>query len=1495
MGDPYSFIREEQEKIGLGSKPLSPYEDFEDNVVGSAQQNLDLVLGSNPDENAESQEIAKQLNIPVESARDGKEEFGKLLNRQDASHLYQKSPKTTSYIASLKNAEVSHDDIDTLSELESIIGRELSAEPEELMRDLVTNPGKALLKQVPLFSINMAKTVNQAGAFIGGGLAETLGGLPFVGRKLDKEFSDAQQYFLENSEWLQNQADTYFGISEGKKGKALIDNPQLLLDPEWMTMNVGQASQSIGQMLMAAYLGGPVAGYFAGGAMEGLGLYEELKKKNVPESKAASATLAFGMTVGMLNKFGLDRIMKGVSARTLAGRVKHRLVTGGVEGITEYAEEPFQAAFSGLAEGKRLPDIVNDMLISLRNIDVIPGAMITGYAFNSQSIADSLNREKGDIEKFLAEMDELLPKSDESLTKQRSSEAMNSFFETAGLGEEVYMSSEGATILFQTDPEKTAEIMDKLAVNAGEALIRSEAGEDIEIKLSQIPANLTAEEWDLIKMDIKPAPGAMTAREAEVIDPIQEVKRIENSLKQQNIVFDEIRRLRKETLGMGLPPEYVDHVLSVYDRFATRMSNEEGFDASDFFSRLNLSRTMYDNFRDDQLRQDRRQQFFHSHPDIEEYMQQYIGWSEERINQEINSARIGVGKEQPEDTDWKKERTTKTGKVVFKRTRSGYQETRFKDKDGKTVKEVRRKEVVDKDGYGFIAIYEKEDGKWILSSRSKMVYPYGQNEADLPRFKELGSTNEKGETAEDLFADRTREGREEDDLQPEPEVEETNQEDLTRSVVAWVRPEEFVAATTTGNMREFLEQEMAWRDQEQLDIDLLREDKETPFLYIDEDGNITGHEGRHRMIAMERAGIEFVPIVVHYQDQAPAVRDRKEIKILGGQGFQSLKTKKWRYGKNLFIRNAIPLTFRNQGELADRMNQGRILFQEEQQKLGPVWYSGLHRYVQGLKQEKGPPQQWLGMIRKLGTNEERQWSGIEEWLESFPKKEKITKQQILDFLMQDNKAKLEERFYGRNADRSLVDSQGPEWNMEQAEGMNLQTNNFGEDEASVNFAHRTEPGGEAYKELVIYAPDLGKVREKESEELQAFQNRMVEKYGGMWSISDLTEEEAQERQRVNDEFIAASKNVPETYTSHAFPEPNIIVWIRFNERTDTDGNKVLFIEEIQSDLHQEGREKGYHNPPKKEDISAKFFKPDPPEGADPSVYPGYWESYDNRNGNMITRHPGSMSEEGAMEDAYALSRGMRGVIDAPYKKSWPLLAIKRMIRYAAENGFDKVAWTPGDFQNKRYDKSKFLNAVTYEEYPGPGGTRLFTIEGSDKQGREHHIKSAVKEDELAGIVGRDLAEKILNNEGYKPAWTVKKVDDGWQLYKDKEPAGMPYNREEDAEHRAKGFNADQKFVLSGVDLEIGGEAMRAFYDKMVPSMINKYLKGLGLRTDTSLMSFTDSETVAPLYEPEDLMVETEAMNEEGDVVAVMEKAVEAKASLQDRIGAYTKLLECLTS
>jgi hypothetical protein len=151
----------------------------------------------------------------------------------------------------------------------------------------------------------------------------------------------------------------------------------------------------------------------------------------------------------------------------------------------------------------------------------------------------------------------------------------------------------------------------------------------------------------------------------------------------------------------------------------------------------------------------------------------------------------------------------------------------------------------------------------------------------------------------------------------------------------------------------------------------------------------------------------------------------------------------------------------------------------------------------------------------------------------------------------------------------------------------------------------------------------------------------------------------------------------------------------------------------------------------------------------------------------------------------------------PYEKteSWMGLSLRRMLRWASENGYDRVAWTTGEMQAGRYDLSKQVNRIVHEaveEAPGVHFVGIKTNKGKDIDLEVENGK--VREGEFSGksldeIVGKELAEKILST---KPG---------------------------------------QGKTYSGLDLKVGGEGMKGFYDKMIPQYLDKYGKRWGAKVE----------------------------------------------------------------
>ena len=68
----------------------------------------------------------------------------------------------------------------------------------------------------------------------------------------------------------------------------------------------------------------------------------------------------------------------------------------------------------------------------------------------------------------------------------------------------------------------------------------------------------------------------------------------------------------------------------------------------------------------------------------------------------------------------------------------------------------------------------------------------------------------------------------------------------------------------------------------------------------------------------------------------------------------------------------------------------------------PAFYSNAQRAVEGIKQEKATPEQWLKMIEKGGGLKagEDKWLGLSDWLKGQKDKKSLTKQEVMDYIRQ---------------------------------------------------------------------------------------------------------------------------------------------------------------------------------------------------------------------------------------------------------------------------------------------------------------------------------------------------------------------------------------------------------------------------------------------------------------------------------------------------------------
>jgi len=154
------------------------------------------------------------------------------------------------------------------------------------------------------------------------------------------------------------------------------------------------------------------------------------------------------------------------------------------------------------------------------------------------------------------------------------------------------------------------------------------------------------------------------------------------------------------------------------------------------------------------------------------------------------------------------------------------------------------------------------------------------------------------------------------------------------------------------------------------------------------------------------------------------------------------------------------------------------------------------------------------------------------------------------------------------------------------------------------------------------------------------------------------------------------------FESHVFPgHANIITWIRKQTR-EVDGKKILFIDEIQSDL--ESAVRGKTTP-----VQVPFTDSQ-------SAYVG--------------------------------------------------LAMKKIITYAVENDFDRVEWTSGSQQSERYKSSLVSTVARIKYNPAIKQLSVVRAEhfvGTNRLGDHWTDVGKVEQKNLPAMVGKDVARTLL--------------------------------------------------------------------------------------------------------------------------------------------------------
>lgn len=411
------------------------------------------------------------------------------------------------------------------------------------------------------------------------------------------------------------------------------------------------------------------------------------------------------------------------------------------------------------------------------------------------------------------------------------------------------------------------------------------------------------------------------------------------------------------------------------------------------------------------------------------------------------------------------------------------------------------------------------------------------------------------------------------------------------------------------------------------------------------------------------------------------------------------------------------------------------------QSAGNYFYSALAKEIRNSGSNAQPAAGWKSTIAGLVKAgkvkaDEVQWTGLNDWLDQ--QTGKVTKEQVGNYLAQngvqvqettlfddpdltgekEKRAELEAMSYEDLTDEA--DSAGvftPFANRQNAidDIINAMRDNYdGDSIGDTKYSQYQLPGGTNYREVLLTLPVEG---EPKPEPLTALpdgyhvirDSSMPE--GRQYGITPpgqiharpmgdrhATPEaaKAEALALVNNERLSTwayerDKNSGAYKSSH-WDQPNVLAHIRVNDRVDSTGAKILFIEEIQSDWSQQARKDG---------INTEQIMPD-----------------------GTTRTPTT------------------GVPNAPFiskTDAWVSLSLKRIIKMAVDGGYAKVAFVNGEQSAERYDLSKQISRVEYHEgLKGQTGT----LEAFDHGGQSVIARKATHE-ELPDLIGKEIAAKLV--------------------------------------------------------------------------------------------------------------------------------------------------------
>jgi len=489
------------------------------------------------------------------------------------------------------------------------------------------------------------------------------------------------------------------------------------------------------------------------------------------------------------------------------------------------------------------------------------------------------------------------------------------------------------------------------------------------------------------------------------------------------------------------------------------------------------------------------------------------------------------------------------------------------------------------------------------------------------------------------------------------------------------------------------------------------------------------------------------------------------------------------------------------------------------------FYSATEKAAVNLQRKSGSGQSFLNDITKQPgvKKDELEATGLTEWLKSKPA---VTKDEVVDYI-NNNKIQVNEVVRAENLSGAEIAK------MEELERL-ISKGYYDIPQEDLDWFETTKqrhlaspppkfdsedlilPGGKNYRELLLTLPSNIKQGSEITVNIpkgweilpqsQVFGGTTFDVNQGWYVVDGRTDirgtgntiEEAIKDAKIDSSLPTQTVTLKNAsgvdYKSPHWEEPNVLAHIRMQDK-DIDGKKTLVIEEVQSDWHQAGRDKGYgaNRPMPKRDADELLAL----HSTEMTPYQTEWlKNFSNRWSETDESNLDSINALTKEYDDWIGSQKLLGVPDAPFKEDWYQLALKRAVKYAADNDYDAVAIVGGKEQANRYALSRKVDAIGVEKVDDKrtvsiqtrgGGTIVLGVndDGMVTTSTQRQFERAVGKP-ITDVVGKAVGKKIMEMD---------------------------------------------KGVISGQGLDIGGEGMKKYYDDVYPKFLEKQYKKYGVKPE----------------------------------------------------------------